>query len=249
MDPYLEGIHWTGFHATLGIEIVRQLAPKLRPRYVALPVERMVLENPEGIVVTTTNMYPDVSVVEWSEASSTQSSGATVTAPLQIATIIPTAIPHLSIEVRDTAERRLVTAIEILSPTNKRGDGREEYLTKRQRLLLSTTHLVEIDLLHVGQRVPMQQPLPPTPYFVFVSRSEKRPIIDVWPIAMSQSLPTVWIPLLPGDDDVTLDLQSAFNAAYNLVGYDLILDYSRAPEAPLIAEELNWVEQRLRVRG
>jgi hypothetical protein len=71
---------------------------------------------------------------------------------------------------------------------------------------ISTTHLVEIDLLHVGQRVPMQQPLPPMPYFVFVSRSEKRPITNVWPIALSQPLPSVSIPLLPGDEDVSLDL-------------------------------------------
>jgi hypothetical protein len=84
---------------------------------------------------------------------------------------------------------------------------------------------------------------------VFVSRSEKRPIIDVWPVAMSQSLPTVSIPLLPGDEDVQFDLQSAFNAAYDLVGYDLILDYSQAPEAPLSAEEWDWVKQKLRVRG
>src|SRR5205823_2575020 len=70
------------------------------------------------------------------------------------------AVPHVTIEIRDAANRQLVTAIEVLSPTNKRGDGRSEYLAKRQRLLLSTAHLMEIDLLHQGQRVPMQQPLP-----------------------------------------------------------------------------------------
>src|SRR5262249_34433793 len=40
--------------------------------------------------------------------------------------------------------RRLVTVIEILSPTNKRGDGYEEYRDKRERILRSTAHLMEI---------------------------------------------------------------------------------------------------------
>ena len=66
--------------------------------------------------------------------------------------------------------RQLVTAIEVLSPTNKRGEGRGEYLARRRRLFLSTAHLMEIDLLRGGKRVPMQKALPPAPYFVFLSR-------------------------------------------------------------------------------
>jgi hypothetical protein len=42
MDPYLEGSLWTTFHFAFGAEIVRQLAPRLRPRYLVLPVERFV---------------------------------------------------------------------------------------------------------------------------------------------------------------------------------------------------------------
>ena len=96
-------------------------------------------------------------------------------APLELATIIPSPIPHVTVEIRDTANRQLVTAIEVLSPINKRGDGRAEYLAKRRRILLSTAHLLEIDLLRQGQRVPMQQPLPRSPYFIFLSRGEKEP--------------------------------------------------------------------------
>jgi hypothetical protein len=46
----------------------------------------------------------------------------------------------------------------------------------------SLTHLIEIDLLWQGKRVPMQQPLPPAPYYVLVGRAEKCPILQVWPI-------------------------------------------------------------------
>jgi hypothetical protein len=34
MDPYLEGALWTTVHFSLSAEIVRQLAPKVRPRVV-----------------------------------------------------------------------------------------------------------------------------------------------------------------------------------------------------------------------
>ncbi len=48
-----------------------------------------------------------------------------------VATLMPESIPHVTVEIRDSANDELVTAIEVLSPTNKGSDGREEYLTKR----------------------------------------------------------------------------------------------------------------------
>jgi hypothetical protein len=95
----------------------------------------------------------------------------------------------------------------------------------------------------------MQQPLPSAPYFVFLSRAEKRPISDVWPIALEDPLPTVPVPLLPGDEDVLLDLQQAFTATYDLHGYDLLIDYSQPPEIPLDEEAAGWVDARLRQVG
>jgi hypothetical protein len=205
MDPYLEGSLWTTVHTQLTAEIARQLAPKLRPRYLALTTERFVLEMPESVPV-----------------------------------------PHTTVEIGDTANRQLVTAIEVLSPTNKRGEGREEYLAKRRRMLLSTAHLLEIDLLREGQRVPMRTPLPPAPYVAFLSRAENRPVTEVWPVTLAEPLPTVPVPLLPGDPDVSLDLQLALSTIYDLLGYDLAVDYNRPPEVPLPAEAAACAEERLR---
>jgi hypothetical protein len=232
MDPYLEGSLWTTFHFALGAEIVRQLAPRLRPRYLVLPVERFLIETTDDVAITT-SIYPDVGVARIGVDSAPTRATTAVTAPLQLMTIIPEAVPHVAIEIRDTAHRQQVTAIGILSPTNKRGEGRIEYLAKRRRILLSTAHLLEIDLLRQGQRVPMQQTLPPAEYFIFLSRADERPLTGVWPVALSQPLPTVPIPLLPGDPDALLDLQHTFTSAYDLLGYDLALDYTQPPEVAL----------------
>lgn len=249
MDPYLEGALWTTAHFALSAEIVRQLAPRLRPRYLVLPAERFVMETPESVAITTTNMYPDVRVARTPFVAETIQGTTIAVAPLELATVIPTAVPHVTIEIRDTANRQLVTAIEVLSPTNKRGEGRDEYLAKRRRFLLSTAHLLEIDLVRQGQRVPMQQPLPRAPYFIFLSRAEKRPITEIWPLSLKNPLPVIPVPLLPGDQDVALDLQLVFTTTYDLLGYDLALDYAQAPEVPLPREDAAWAETLLHTAG
>jgi hypothetical protein len=249
MDPYLEGALWTTVHFSLSAEIVRQLAPKLRPRYLVLPAERFVTETLESVAISTADIYPDVSAAETRSVAATAQGTSIAPAPLELATIIPTPIPHVTIEIRDTANRQLVTAIEVLSPTNKRGDGRLEYLAKRRRILLSTAHLLEIDLLRQGQRVPMQKPLPAASYFIFLSRAAKRPLTEIWPISLKAPLPVVPIPLLPGDADVALDVQQVFTTTYDLLGYDLALDYTKAPEIPLSQEDMIWAETLLRTAG
>jgi Protein of unknown function (DUF4058) len=71
---------------------------------------------------------------------------------------------HAFLEIRDRGHRQLVTVLELLSPCNKRpGLDREQYLAKRQQLLASSVHLVELDLLRGGPRLPIQITVkPPT---------------------------------------------------------------------------------------
>ncbi|MBI4584799.1 MAG: DUF4058 family protein [Planctomycetes bacterium] len=251
MDPFLEGSEWTSFHTELSSEIARQLAPKLRPKYVARTTRRFVTETPDDVVITTGDLYPDVSVIQSQPSNAVKTAGTVAMAPppLQLATVIPARVPHITVEIRDTANRTLVTAIEILSPANKRGDGYREYIEKRQRLLYSPAHLVEIDLLRLGQRVPMQQALPSAPYFVFLSRAGKRPVVDVWAIQLNMRLPAVPVPLLAGDPDVILDLQTALDAVYDALSYDLSVDYSRPPEVALKGEFGAWATERLKAAG
>ena len=107
-------------------------------------------------------------------------------------------------------------------------------------------HLVEIDLLRSGQRIPMRKPLPPSPYFIFVGRAEKRPITETWPVGLNEALPTIPIPLLPEDADVPLDLQRALASVYETFRYDRTLDYTRPPAAPFRSDdETAWAQERI----
>ena len=127
-----------------------------------------------------------------------------------------------TVEILETAELQLVTAIEILSPVNKQ-PGREaydEYLRKRRELLRSSAHLIEIDLLRAGRRPPLERPVPVSPYYVVLSREERRPTVDVWPIQLSDKLPTMPVPLLEPDPDVAMDLGDSWQPYTRAVASD-----------------------------
>lgn len=250
MDPYLEGAEWNSVHTELSSEIARQLAPKLRPKYVVRTTRRFVTELVSEVAITGSSIYPDVSVINTAQQGiGPQGSPMAASVPLELATVIPAQIPLVTVEIQDVTHRQLVTAIEVLSPTNKRGQGYQEYLDKRGRILRSTAHLIEIDLLRTGYRVPMQQPLPPAPYFIFVSRAERRPLIEVWPVQLKMRLPAIAVPLQAEDLDVILDLQLALNTIYDTLNYDLIIDYTQSSQPPLEGDEARWASQRLREAG
>jgi hypothetical protein len=249
MDPYLEGSEWMSVHHELSSEISRQLAPKVRPKYIVRSSERFVDDIPDDVTVAAGEMYPDASIVRALRDAPVADFSVAMSSPIQIPTVVHSPIPHVTIEIRDVANRELVTAIEVLSPINKRGEGYREYLGKRGRVLHSEAHLLEVDLLRSGKRVPVQRPLPSAPCFVFLSRAERRPMMEVWPIQLGERLPVVPVPLLAGDPDVGLDLQHALTAIYDALGYDLSVDYNRPPVAPLNREAAEWAAEILRKAG
>ena len=164
--------------------------------------------------------------------------------------IVTEKIPVLSIEIRDVARRRLVTLIEILSPANKRNGGALDYWRRRRDLLDRKVHLLELDLLRGGERIPLWGELPPAAYYIMLSRANDRPATEVWPVALAQPLPPTPVPLLPPDADLTLDLQGAVAACFDLVHYERLLDYTAAPPPPpLAADEMAWVEATLQWAG
>lgn len=245
MDPYLEGDLWQEFHERLANQISMLLMPKLGSKYVALLAKRYEIKHPALELLDLSGQehkplvfYPDVHLVERSSETATATIAETITLE---SVDLPTGvdIPQLSIEIRDIAERRLVTVIEILSPANKGGVGLFDYMHRRKELLQSWTNLLEIDLLRGGRRISLGGTLPPASYYVYMVRAISRQTTRVWPIQLKSRLPIVPVPLLYPDPDVTLNLQEAVDGCFALVGYERLLDYS----APLPPPELSQLEQ------
>lgn len=254
MDPYLEGYLWPDVHHRLATAISDQLTPRLRPRYVArIEVQVVPDESPEEEVGI---MYPDVEIMQrplqpGRFAPLPQPSGVLVAeAPAYTPSslIIPVLRPEVrvaTVEIRDTAQNQLVTAIEILSPVNKREPGLARYREKWNRLHAAGVHIVEIDLLRRGQR-PLSHPrLNPSAYRVILLRA-MREAAEVWALRLQDPLPVVPVPLRAPDDDVPLDLPTAFTNIYERAAYELSVNYRETPPPPaLTPEEQVWVEQHL----
>ncbi len=163
MDPYIEHPDvWSDFHGDFAGEIRARLNAAIRPRYLArmtpyTTYETVEIERPQGI-------RPDVGVREQQRAARMlrEASAGLTPAPVTNTVELEFSLEIFSVEIqkRDTLE--LVTAIEILSPANKkRGHpAYDHYLKKRRDLLYAQAHLVEIDLLRGGTRPPLVNPVP-----------------------------------------------------------------------------------------
>ena len=147
--------------------------------------------------------------------------------------------------IRSLRGRDVVTVIEVLSPWNKTGEGRGQYLKKRDALLETPVNLVELDLLRGGSRLPTVEPLPAGDLFAFVSRGNRRPESEVYPWSLRRTLPTIPIPLAPGDADVPLELQAAFDETYDRAGYRYSVDYAVPVEPSLSEMDLAWIRPLL----
>ena len=231
-------------HTDLCAEVARQLAPQVRPKYVVLSTRRVVLAPPDPSEQSSVHRFPDVGVLT-SRTHTTPFGGAVATVPVILPADFPEPIPHVSVEIRDVSKRRLVTCIEVLSPTNKVGPGREEYASKRFQILSNPAHVLEIDLLRTGIRFPTAKPLPAASYFGFLSRAERQKEVEVWPIALEEALPRISVPLLAPDADVQLDLQAALTTVYDILGYDEMIDYHLPPPGPMSASQVEWVRDCL----
>src|SRR5919202_752131 len=120
MDPYLEAPdNWRGFHHSLADEIKAQLNAVLSPRYYADVEVHTVLE--EVGVTTATTIYPDVAVLDTTVAAPPAMTAVAIpAAPIRRLAMLPEEHKMRTVEVRTTAAGTLVTAIELLSPVNKR---------------------------------------------------------------------------------------------------------------------------------
>jgi hypothetical protein len=251
MDPYLEAPSiWPDVHSRLLFAICDQLQPALSPRYSAIITPYVTYEAID--IAPTRYAVPDVGIIEQARASGTEAATAVLIAPLAGTAAMDIPTRYGRIEIRTVGDETLVTVIELLSPANKRPgpEHADAYERKRQEIFQSTAHLVEIDLLRGGRRPALLTPLPPLPYFIFVSRAERRPHIEIWPVALQAPVPPVPIPLRRPDPDARLDLTAALDRVYQSARYDLRIDYGQPPPPPdLPAETATWLDLQLRAAG
>ncbi|HLE29399.1 MAG TPA: DUF4058 family protein [Anaerolineales bacterium] len=252
MDPYLEHPNiWEDFHSNLATEIQSQLNPSLRPRYYAALIPRVTYD--EVLIEEKPRLVkPDVSVFRVSDQPMSGVAATIASAPVTGRAAMELPVNLYTVEIREAESGMLVTAIEILSPVNKR-PGHEaflEYRQKRRALLRSGAHLMEIDLLRAGRRPPLETPWPDSPYVICLSRVERRPKVEIWPLPIQEPVPVLPVPLNAPDPDVPLDLGRAIQSIYDRAAYDIRIDYTQPPPKPdLTPEETAWLDAHLRAVG
>jgi hypothetical protein len=258
MDPYIEGSGlWADFHDDLIGEIKRALAAALPERYFVQTGERAYVVLAGTDEKDSKPIYPDVGIEESVRGGRASQSGggrAVIEAEVEADSVTMQAFidEHFRenfIEIYEAEpEPHLVTCIEVLSPSNKRGGkkGWKLYLRKRNALLLGKANLVEIDLVRGGRRMPMVGKWPESPYYLLVARESRAPSCRVWPAYFDRPLPTVPVPLAHPDPDIPLALQPMIEAVYERSRYARRIDYAKPPDPPLTPEQTAWLQERLR---
>jgi hypothetical protein len=247
MNPYIERADvWNDFHDSFIPAAREMLAPQVRPRYYIRIEEHLFIHEPPARKRFPFGR-PDLSIHSARDPVAGTSRGAAAPATVGLPAVVEEQrLPYL--EIRDRDRNQVVTVIELLSPVNKAtGSGRDQYLAKVQRVLASGTNFVEIDLLRGEPRMPWEGLLP-CDYYAIVSRPADRaqdpPRADLWAIGLRDPLPTVPIPLRPGEPEPSLDLQAILHRIYDAADYHLFL-YDADPNPPLPAADTVWAAQIL----
>lgn len=248
MDPFIEAQKWTSFHTRFITELSDVLVAKLGPRYEADPEERIYVETVFDELVT---YRADVALRQGTgggDAIGVAGSRAVETTTYTLPLPSPQEQREPFVVIRHAKGGEIVAIVELLSPTNKRkgSDGWREYLKKRADVLRSPVHLVEIDLLLGGTRLPTQPQLKPaTDYCAMVSRATERPRAEVYEWSIRQAIPAIHIPLAGGDPDVHIDLQQSFTTVFDRGGYRHSLRYREPLELPVREMDLTWLQAQI----
>ncbi len=250
MDPYIESTgEWGDFHGSTLSAIRAELNARLPKGYVA-STELYVWTREAESRGRARAGEPDVYVREEGVGGRAAKGAAAVAAP---ATIV---LPRLErrkrryIKVEDVRAKRVVTVLELLSPSNKKsGNDRSLYLERRSGYLASPVSFVEIDLLRGGRRPPLGKRQPDvSDYYVMVSRSWDFPIADFWTFGIRDPLPEVPVPVTRELGDTPLNLRRCVDRAYDEGRYADGLPYGEPLKPRPRDEDAAWVRDVLAAR-
>lgn len=248
MDPFLEApAVWRDFHNRFNNCWCEAVADALPDYYTAILDERVTLVQED--LAEVRQVLPDVAISRWEGTDAPTADGKVAST----ATIEPVTVPYKVIsdplhesyiEIRHEPDRELVAVLELLSPTNKSGTGRGEYLNKRAAILRQGVHLLELDLLLGGERIPPEVDLPPGDYYAVLTRALERPPrlaeVYAWPIA--HVLPTVPVPLRAPDADIHVNLAEVMNTTYERGRYAKSIRYRALPDCLMESRHRDWIK-------
>jgi hypothetical protein len=249
VDPYIEGSGlWPDFHHEF-ITAWRGALRRSLPKHYAARINEEIhlVDLSSG---SMRKILPDVAVERQEvyraqDEAVWQASPAAVTLPLPLE---EDEVRESWIEIYHRPDRSLVAVLELLSPTNKRGETRAKYLLKRRSVLRHRVHLVELDLLLEGGRIAPPFEYPAADFSALIARAERPGECDVSSWNLRDRLPRLVIPLKSPDADAVIDLQDVFDRAFDQGGYAESVDYEQPPSVSLSEADLQWTTQRARSR-
>jgi hypothetical protein len=246
MNPYLEQESvWQDFHVSFIPTLREILNRELAPNYV-VKVEEYVFIHELPAEQRRAIGRADLIVGDKTRTQPTHAQTGVMTAPAYafIPAVAVDEERHPYLSVIDRTSKQVITVIELLSPSNKNhGGDHDDYLKKRRNFFSSGIHVLEIDLLRGGPRLPFDD-LPNCDYLIAVSRAEERPRVEIWPLGLRDPLPVIPVPLRAPDADAPIDLKQALDRAYDAAGYAKYI-YEGAPQPPLILGDAVWARQFL----
>ncbi len=238
MNPYLESPDfWPEVHNRLIVAIADALVPQLVPKYrVAIEKRIYEIKEEQSLLVG----IPDVSIqhnpIPRNSSTSNVAVATRTTEPFKVRLAMYEEVKQGYLEVIDMATKEIVTVIEVLLHANKpSGKGREMYEEKRDKVLGSRTNFVEIDLLRGWEPLPVFDNDNAANYRILVSRSNERPIADLYLFNLPDAIPGFPLPLRGGDAEPIVHLQALLNTVYDRAAYDITLDYT-AQLVPALSE-------------
>lgn len=247
MDPYLEKWVWEEVHTRLIVALADFLTPKIKPKY-RVSIEKRTYFQIEFRQSKTEDLLglPDLVITKPKNLHEVMDAPYTVT---PIVGRLPTREEIYEkreryLEIREVATNQVITALELLSPSNKRrGEGRDRYEIKRLEILASEAHFIEIDLVRTGDVLPVGIPTDAAgDYRILVSRAHHRPRADVYAFKLRQPIPNFPVPLLQEDPEPIVPLNQLVHELYDRAGYDMAIDYNQPLEPPLAQEDQEWAE-------
>lgn len=224
--PVSKRASWEGFHGQWPAMIVQHLARVLPDGYVAEPrvhlgpyfeIDVTAFEKLDAQPSTAAAGNGNIATATW-----------TATQPLlEVEADWPDQYEYEVLVYDQERERRLVAAVELVSPANKdRPESRRAFVTKCASLLRQGVSLAIVDLVTIrqfnlyaellewiGKSDPALGTEPPATYAVSMrfQKPPRRTVLQTWPYALvvGQHLPTLPLWLSP-DYNVPLDLEASY---------------------------------------